>query len=63
VVGAFVTTWLRYVDRFERRTDGWRIAERHVVVEWVRKDTAGGWEELPADARGRRDRTDLAYLR
>jgi hypothetical protein len=61
--GAFVTTWLRYVDRCERRADEWRIAERHVVVEWIRKDTARGWQEVPAEARGRRDRTDLAYAR
>jgi hypothetical protein len=61
--GAFVTTWLRYADRFERRDGAWRIAQRHVVVEWVRRDTAGGWEELPPEAQGRRDRGDAIYAR
>jgi hypothetical protein len=27
----------RYVDRFERRQAGWRIAERHIVNEWVER--------------------------
>lgn len=61
--GAFLITWLRYVDRFERRDGEWRIAKRRVVVEWVRRDTAGGWEELPPEAQGRRDQHDAVYAR
>jgi hypothetical protein len=59
--GAFVTTYLRYVDRLERRAGEWRIARRHVVREWMRRDTAGMWEDVPAP--GRRDRTDPIYVR
>ncbi len=28
----------RYLDRFERRSDGWRIASRLVVMDWWRRD-------------------------
>jgi hypothetical protein len=59
--GAFVVVWLRYVDRLERRDGRWRIADRKVAVEWVRRDTAGMWEDVPAEALGRRDRSDLVY--
>lgn len=61
--GAFVTTWLRYIDRFERRKDGWRIASRQVVIEAIRQDTAGMWLDVPPSASGRRDRTDIVYAR
>jgi hypothetical protein len=59
--GAFVTTWLRYLDRLERRDGEWRIADRLVVREWMRKDVAGMWAEVPAP--GRRDRSDPSYTR
>jgi hypothetical protein len=58
-----VTVWLRYVDRYERRDDVWKIARRKVVVEWLRRDTAGMWDDLPEEARGRRDRRDPIYER
>jgi hypothetical protein len=57
--GMFVTTWLRYLDRFERRGGEWRSAKRKFVCEWIRKDTAGMWEEPPAP--GRRDHTDPVF--
>lgn len=39
----------RYVDRFEKRDDEWRIARRKVVVDWFREyDDAGDWEKGPA---------------
>lgn len=49
---------LRYVDRFERRSGAWRIADRTIVVEWNRLDdvTAPGFS--PEYQRGRRDGTD-----
>ena len=38
----------RYLDRFERRSDEWRIAERAVVHDWFREapDT-GEWSKGP----------------
>jgi len=35
----------RYLDRFERRDDEWRIAERRVVVDWFRDYTDAGDRE------------------
>jgi hypothetical protein len=61
--GAFVVVWMRYVDRFERRDGSWKIADRKIAVEWIRRDTAGMWEDVPLDAQGRRDRTDVVYKR
>jgi hypothetical protein len=58
---SFVTVWLRYVDRLEREQGSWKIAHRRVVCEWIRRDDAGGWEDVPAP--GRRDRQDVVYLR
>jgi hypothetical protein len=29
---------LRYVDRFERRSGSWRIAQREIRCEWIRQD-------------------------
>ena len=55
----------RYLDRFERRDGSWRIAERHVTMEWNHFGpvTHGSQESLygrmPAWAR--RDRTDPVY--
>jgi hypothetical protein len=38
----------RYVDRFEKRDDEWRIAKRKVVVDWFRDYTdAGDWKKGP----------------
>ncbi len=55
----------RYVDRFERRDGAWRIAHRQGVNEWRRYEAPcdRGFFELPADQRGRRDRSDPVYRR
>ncbi|MEE2662979.1 MAG: nuclear transport factor 2 family protein [Myxococcota bacterium] len=52
---------LRYIDRFERRDDEWKIAHRVCTWDWQRTDEAIG---LPLDTgyfRGRRDRTDPVF--
>jgi hypothetical protein len=59
--GSFVVFWVRYLDRFELRDGHWRSASRRFVVEWMRRDTGGGWQELPPQMRGRRDRSDALY--
>ncbi len=57
----------RYVDRFEKRGDTWRIAKRTVVMDWNLNQPAteiikeGMFKTL--DIHGRRDRRDPAYLR
>lgn len=53
----------RYIDRLERRADGWRIAARQLVIEWgARADTVdfGDTEIYP---HGTWDRTDPSYRR
>jgi hypothetical protein len=38
----------RYLDRFERRGDEWRIAERMVVHDWFRESAGtGDWSKGP----------------
>jgi hypothetical protein len=38
----------RYLDRFERRNDEWRIAERLVVHDWFQENaTTGDWSKGP----------------
>jgi len=38
----------RYVDRFEKRYDEWRIARRKVVIDWFREYAdAGDWDRGP----------------
>lgn len=38
----------RYLDRFERRGDEWRIAERMVVHDWFRESAdTGDWSKGP----------------
>lgn len=56
----------RYVDRFEKRDDEWRIARRKVVVDWFREyDDAGDWEKGPAGHQqikpGARHPADYSY--
>jgi len=53
----------RYIDRFEKRTDGvWRIARRVCTTEWVRRDDESAWWPIPPGMRtGRRDRSDPVY--
>jgi len=51
----------RWIDEFEDRGDGWRIAQRTLRVDWTRRDQ---WQE---DMRGdyvpsARDRSDAVYL-
>jgi hypothetical protein len=53
--GAFVLVYMRYLDRFERRGGRWASAYRTVVYDWVRKDVAGGFEEMPPEALTERD--------
>ena len=60
---AYLTLWVRYVDRFERRDGVWRIAHRKLVIDFQRKDEAGGWFKLPPEQLGRRDGTDPAQQR
>jgi hypothetical protein len=53
---------LRYVDVFEQRDGGWRIADRRCVFDWTRSDPiAGEWEPPPQALAGRRDRNDPVY--
>jgi hypothetical protein len=43
----------RYLDRFERRNDEWRIANRLVVHDWFRDDEhPGDWSVGPFGATG-----------
>jgi len=51
----------RYVDRLVRGEDGWRIAVRVVVSEWLVTGDGSGAARLPQ--RARRDRTDPVYRR
>ncbi len=53
----------RYLDRFERRGDEWRIVYRTEVLDWGRRSVLlGGWfEASDALPKARRDRGDLSY--
>jgi hypothetical protein len=50
---------LRYIDRFERRENEWRFADRITAIEWVRE-----WDADPqrieafGELLSKRDRTD-----
>lgn len=61
--GMDLTVGGRYIDRFERRDEVWRIVRRTGVHDWQRYEPASdrGFDELPADRRGRRDHSDPAY--
>jgi hypothetical protein len=53
---------LRYVDRFERRDDEWRIAERVCAFEWRRTDPVvgeGGFADVYV--RGKRGPDDVVW--
>jgi hypothetical protein len=55
----------RYVDRFERRNEVWKISERTVVLDWHRVETwTTGDAPIALDAfiHGRRDREDAVYV-
>lgn len=47
----FLTVWLRYLDRFERRDGRWAIADRRIEVDWIRNDVGSGWLDVPGRAR------------
>lgn len=56
----------RYLDRFERRDDEWRIAERLVLVDWFREypdtvDWIKGPFGMPDVPRGLKGRDDPSY--
>ena len=58
------TTGFRYVDRFARRDDQWRIARRVAVREWTHVVPADQQLVIPPERdgrRGRRDRDDAVY--
>lgn len=63
--GAFCRQgWGRYVDRFERRSDGvWRVAQRTVVMDSVIQFPVKGGERGGVTVWGRRDSQDWLYLR
>ncbi len=55
-------TGFRFLDRFERREDAWRIAERRAVTEWSRiDDEAGRFLAREGLLQGRRDPSDASY--
>jgi len=55
----------RYVDELGRHADGWRIASREVVIDWVMTGDASVFGSTAFVARGfaggRRDTGDLSY--
>lgn len=54
----------RYLDRFERRDNRWKIAHRRVLMDWNQNiDTTAVWEGPPFDglARGARAPEDPVY--
>jgi hypothetical protein len=58
-----LTIAFRYLDTFEDRGDGWKIADRLCTTEWVRANDPAGI--FPVDERflrgSRGDRTDPVY--
>jgi hypothetical protein len=52
----------RYLDQWERRDGGWRIARRRVHSEWrhLRPASDGILAAVPPEARGKHDDTDLS---
>jgi hypothetical protein len=53
----------RYIDRFELRGPGWRIARRTGVYDWIQDlpYTDGGLSQSPAHARGTWNDSDPSY--
>ena len=59
-----LVTGFRYLDRFEDRGDGWRIAHRVAVTDWSRVDREGDWWDVPASMlQGRAGPDDPSYHR
>jgi hypothetical protein len=55
---------LRYVDRFERRGDAWRIARRVCAFDWTYSvQSAGAWTFGADFTVGRRGPDDVTYTR
>jgi hypothetical protein len=55
---------LRYVDRFERRANNWRIAKRVCAFDWtytVPFDAGAGYQFAPDFTVGARDHSDITY--
>lgn len=61
---AVLNSYVRYVDRFERRGGEWRIARRTVVQDWKRISDLPPeeWQPTPGWPAGRRDHDDPLYL-
>ncbi len=53
----------RYVDRFEKRADEWRIADRRVVHDWSKLEPIAAEYPNARFEQGRRDREDASYRR
>ena len=53
----------RYVDRYERRDGIWKIATRVVVREWGLAGIREATERLIGAVVGRRDPSDVSYMR
>ncbi|WP_448586803.1 nuclear transport factor 2 family protein [Thermaurantiacus sp.] len=55
----------RYVDRYERRAEGWRIAHRSELNDWVRTEPAADqwFRDTPEALRGARGTADLVLRR
>ena len=53
----------RYIDRYRRTIDGWRMTHRTEVVDWTRTEPTANeyFDKRPATVRGTRDRNDLSY--
>lgn len=57
-----LATGFRYLDRFEKRTGDWRIADRTALGEWSIPVPPDVWWEIPeSHDRSRRDRSDVLY--
>lgn len=53
----------RYIDRYRRTPDGWRMSHRTEVVDWTRTESQADeyFRVRPHTVRGTRDRSDLSY--
>jgi hypothetical protein len=57
-----LATGFRYLDRFERRDDEWRVAERTAIGEWSLRIPAEAWWSIPeSHLKGQRDGRDTLY--
>lgn len=57
-----LATGFRYIDRFERRDEAWKIAERTAIGEWSIQIPEEAWWSIPdTHLKGRRDSSDALY--